>query len=154
LSDTQVRSRIAALVAIPAVFAFCWFYRDTMGGGPVLCPLRFFMGIPCPGCGLTRSFCCLIHLELWSAVKYHVLGPVVFCGMVLAVPYLACELARRRRITFLNPLLFSTKVAYLVGFGLISYHVVRLCLFFAGGGFPESNSVVGMIVLWVAGGLA
>ena len=146
-----MRVRIAAIVAILAVFAVSWFYRPAPSGGVNLCPLRFLLGVPCLACGLTRSFCSLAHFEFGAAVRHHLFGPLVFAGMTLAIPYLAWEVAVRRRLTFLNCVLFSTRVAYVLGFGLMFYHAGRLCVFFGSGGFPENDSVVGVIVLWVAG---
>lgn len=46
---------------------FC-FYR---------CPFLFLWGIPCPGCGMTRAFLALLHLDFAAAFYYHPLFPVV-----------------------------------------------------------------------------
>ena len=29
------------------------------------------VGLPCPGCGMTRAFFCLLHLDIKSAFYYH-----------------------------------------------------------------------------------
>jgi hypothetical protein len=44
--------------------------------GPPLCPFRLLTGLPCPGCGLTRSLVSLLHGDLSAAVLFHPLGPV------------------------------------------------------------------------------
>ena len=38
------------------------------------CPLRFFFGIPCPFCGMTRAFLCVLEGDLLfsSSVAYRV----------------------------------------------------------------------------------
>jgi len=40
-----------------------------------LCPTAFFLGIPCPGCGLTRATLALLHGDLRGALQLH---PLVF----------------------------------------------------------------------------
>jgi hypothetical protein len=44
--------------------------------GPPLCPFRLLTGLPCPGCGLTRSLVSLLHGDLSAAVLFHPLGPI------------------------------------------------------------------------------
>lgn len=35
------------------------------------CPIRFFTGISCPGCGMTRAIFELLHFDLKTALYYH-----------------------------------------------------------------------------------
>lgn len=46
------------------------------------CPIHYFTGIPCPGCGMTRAILSLLRLDLGGALYYH---PLVF---LLPVPVL------------------------------------------------------------------
>lgn len=41
------------------------------------CPFLLFWGIPCPGCGMTRAFIALLHLDIQAAFYYHPLFPLV-----------------------------------------------------------------------------
>jgi len=52
--------------------------------GPPLCPFRLLTGLPCPGCGLSRSLVSLLHGDLAAAVFFHPLGPVA-AGVLLAL---------------------------------------------------------------------
>ena len=65
-----------ALVGAGAVFVFL---------GPPFCPTALFLGIPCPGCGLTRATLALLRGDFARAFGFH---PLVF---VLA-PLFACAL--------------------------------------------------------------
>ena len=47
-----------------------------------LCPSAALLGIPCPGCGLTRATLALVHGDFAAALRFH---PLVF---VLAPVYL------------------------------------------------------------------
>lgn len=52
---------------------------------PVLCPFRLASGLPCPGCGLTRSFSALAHLDPGAAFAHHPFGPLLLVSMVVAL---------------------------------------------------------------------
>lgn len=52
---------------------------------PSLCPFHNLTGLPCPGCGLTRSFVCCAHGQITAAFAYHPLGPILFGGASLLV---------------------------------------------------------------------
>ena len=49
--------------------------------GPPMCPTALFLGIPCPGCGLTRATLALLRGDLGAALHFH---PLVFVLTPLA----------------------------------------------------------------------
>ena len=51
--------------------------------GPKICPLNHLVGIPCPFCGLTRSFLEIGQFNLVEAVKYHILGIPLFAAFLI-----------------------------------------------------------------------
>jgi hypothetical protein len=53
-------------------------------GLPALCPLKALTGVPCPGCGMTRSLVLSAHGQWAAALWYHPLGPLVFALLILA----------------------------------------------------------------------
>lgn len=59
-------------------------------------------GIPCPGCGLTRSFVLGVRLDP-AAFRLHRLGPLLLLLVVAQVPYRAWRLWRVRRPEDLPP---------------------------------------------------
>jgi hypothetical protein len=69
------------------------------GGLPVsLCVFYNVTGLPCPGCGLTRSLASISHLCLGEALRYHPFGPPIYALLVaLTVARFAGE-ARRARL--------------------------------------------------------
>ena len=46
----------------------------SQGAGVPICLFRYLTGLPCPGCGLTRSFSCILHGEFERGYEYHPFG--------------------------------------------------------------------------------
>lgn len=68
--------------------------------GPVLCPFRRLTGLPCPTCGLTRSWIAALHGRLGESVALHPLGPltlVAAAAMAAGIDDRAPALTRRLR---------------------------------------------------------
>ncbi len=101
-------------------------YAPWSQTGPVLCPMRLLTGLPCPGCGLTRSFCALVHGDVRNAIAFHLLGPALFLAVISGIPILFYEALTRRRVAWWNRLLYSKRSGYLMGAMLLTYHLARL----------------------------
>ena len=75
----------AALVLGPAGSS------DQAGGGvtlaghhlPEVCAFKRVTGLPCPGCGLTRSWVAAVHGDLAASLAFHRLGWLVLLYVVL-----------------------------------------------------------------------
>jgi hypothetical protein len=37
----------------------------------ITCPIRFFTGISCAGCGMSRAWIALLHMDFAAAFRYH-----------------------------------------------------------------------------------
>ena len=61
--------------------------------GPVLCLFRRVTGVPCPSCGLTRSWQALGHGRVSDSFRYHPFGPLT---VLLALWLVTDERAERR----------------------------------------------------------
>lgn len=93
--------------------------------GPVLCPFRALTGLPCPGCGLTRSWVYAAHgwwQESFAANAFGLL--VVAAVLVLAIVVVARRL-RRVAPPDLDRVL-KHPVALGIGVVWLGYAVVRL----------------------------
>jgi hypothetical protein len=51
-------------------------------GSPIVCPFRRATGLPCPACGLTRSWQAAAHLRVGESLGYHPLGAATLLGAV------------------------------------------------------------------------
>ena len=64
--------------------------------GPILCPFRLMTGLPCPGCGLTRSWIALVHGDISGSLAAHPFGGAfMFLGVALILA-VGVALIRRR----------------------------------------------------------
>jgi hypothetical protein len=64
---------VAAAVVLP---------RAVLRGSPVICPFRRVTGLPCPSCGLSRSWQAAAHFRLGDSLGDHPLGAATFLGGV------------------------------------------------------------------------
>ena len=55
--------------AIFFLFIVCYVIVASALG--IACPFRTLFGIPCAGCGMTRAWISVLHLDLASAFHYH-----------------------------------------------------------------------------------
>ena len=120
-----LRDRRVSLVVTAVAAAQVLGVATGVGGWP--CPLKTALGIPCPGCGLTRASVALLRGEFATAFRTHAFAPVLLLG-VLAFDVAALLPAARRDAfaEFVGRVERRTTVAYVVLAGLLVYWSVRL----------------------------
>jgi hypothetical protein len=80
--------RIATLGLLAGLFALA-VYSDFP-----LCPMASSLGIPCPGCGLTRATLALLHGDVGTALHFHPLVTVLAPLFITFVGTAAFDLVR------------------------------------------------------------
>jgi len=110
--------------ALPATF--------SVGGGDTICLLRRLTGMPCPTCGVTRSFRALGQGALAAAVRFHPLGPVYFAMLAVVMVRSAGIAVRGRQWLDRTARVMVRSLVLLVPATLLVY-AVRMWLFFASG---------------------
>jgi hypothetical protein len=133
-----VRWGILGFSSAPLLGAYCYNQGDKI---PFLvCPIRHFTGIPCPTCGMTRSFMAIARGDFSQAVNYHLFGLVLFVGFAIAIIHVILELATKRRITAFYCQVLGQKEFQLFGlFIFLSYYAFRLYQLWWTGDSPLSN---------------
>lgn len=111
-------------------------FFPTDGIGIDLCWFKNLTGLPCPGCGLTRSIACLAHLEFAKSLRYHPFGPVFFAGCVFLTLLLVSGAATRERIYgWLVVYDRPARWIYLgIVYSFIAFGLARLALVLIGSG--------------------
>jgi hypothetical protein len=91
------------------------------------CPIRHTLGIPCPGCGLSRAIAALLHGDWRTALERHAFAPVILAALVLLVGMaLLPEPARRRGIALVARFERLTGLTALLLVALVVYWLARL----------------------------
>jgi hypothetical protein len=124
-------TEVTAAIGVGGVAIAALLPTDGIEDGPVLCPFRALTGLPCPGCGLTRSWVYLMHGDIGSSLANNWFGPV----LILAVVVLAVVSVRSRlggkRPADLDKLVKSKVVLGLFAL-FITYGAMRLILTMTG----------------------
>jgi Protein of unknown function (DUF2752) len=133
-----------SLVALPLAVSLLnrWGVHLSLWG----CPLLQWIGVPCMGWGLTRSFQATARGDFAQAFDFHLFGPVLFVGFAIAALHWIIELYQGRSLqTFYRPWLQQRKF-WLLGFLVIfGYHLARLALLSSSGQLSQwfKVSIVG-----------
>jgi hypothetical protein len=88
-----------------------------------MCPFRLVTGLPCPGCGLTRSWVALLHGNLADSIRWHPLGPITVVVAVLLV------LGVHRRFPGLMERIYSREGTRAIAAVIIVVWLIRLPTF-------------------------
>lgn len=72
-----------AALAGAALLALLCLPHDLWAGLPDLCLFHRFLHLPCPTCGLTRSWAALLHGEFGASFRFHLLGPPLLAGLAI-----------------------------------------------------------------------
>jgi hypothetical protein len=95
-------SRLLALyglVMLTGVFVVSVWLNPPGGDYFTICGFKNLTGLPCPGCGLTHSFCALGKGHLLAAFGFNLLGPMLFLIFALVWFRSACVLLNKTSIS-------------------------------------------------------
>ena len=84
-------------IAAIGLLAAALLPRAWIEAGPSFCPFRLWSGLPCPGCGLTRSVVALAHGDLAASLYFHPLGVAIVAGLLVVAAAELVLAARRLR---------------------------------------------------------
>jgi hypothetical protein len=119
------RYLMIGLCSFPLVASFRLAGGGSLGTFP--CPFRHWLGVICPGCGLTRSFVALAQGDLGRSVAYHAFGPLLFAGMTVALVHCLWELWLGRHLDlFYGRWLAARSGQILMVASFLVYYLLRL----------------------------
>jgi len=102
-----------------------------------LCPFKMLSGLPCPGCGITKSMVYCYEGDLYKSFSFHAFGPFLILFCMIAIVVLLLELYTQKE--YGNSIVYHRKGAYFLAGVLIVYHIIRLVYFIKNNDF---NSIL------------
>lgn len=74
------KSLIIVLIILLIIYGICYLFTGT--GFP--CIFNKITNLYCPGCGITRMFVSIFHLEIYQAFRFN---PLLFILLILSILY-------------------------------------------------------------------
>lgn len=118
-------AEVVAAGGVAAIGVAFLLSPDHIEDGPVLCPFRALTGLPCPGCGLTRSWVYAAHGWWRESFAANAFGLVLMAAVVLLAAVVVVRRVRRRPPPVLDKAL-RHPLALGVGALWLAYALVRL----------------------------
>lgn len=134
----QVNRKIYGIIGAIAslVIPFIIMYTDPhVESSQSICPMKLLTGLPCPGCGITKSFISLYKGDIIKSLSYNFLGPLAVFLCFATIIVLMIEIITGRE--YFNRVLYSKKVAIIAGISLGIYHLFRTIYFISTHTFVE-----------------
>jgi hypothetical protein len=96
-------------------------------GLPSICIFYDLTGLPCPGCGLTRSFVSFAHGHLLEALRWNIFGPPLWLFFAfLCLRTIATLTTKKDIFPFDRKLINRSSIAAFAG--LIIFDIIRIAL--------------------------
>ena len=121
----RIRFGFLGLCCTPVVGTY--FYNQGYRLSFLICPIKHWTGIPCPTCGMTRSFMAIVRGDWTEAFSEHLFGPFLFFGFCIIAIHLTLELLTNHKIIAFYVKVIRKRKLQLVSFLLVmSYYALRL----------------------------
>ena len=125
-----------ALIILAVPFIIMFLNPDgDLNTKQSLCSLKLITGLPCPGCGITKSIIALYEGNIYKSLVYHMFGPAVLLYCIMTIFY--SILSRIRKKEYLAYYLYSMRTGYIIASTLGVYHFFRLINFLSIHSFDQ-----------------
>lgn len=115
------------IVALLSVAVCAWVALSTIGTNMWHCPLRSTLGVPCPGCGLTRAMVQLIQGNWEAAISLHAFAPIVMAmGILVAAGSALPARPRKPLVARVTDFERRTGITALLILSALAYWILRI----------------------------
>ncbi|HXU07566.1 MAG TPA: DUF2752 domain-containing protein [Blastocatellia bacterium] len=130
---------VFALAGLSVLFLVSAFFKPSTGEYFTICGFKNLTGLPCPGCGLTHSFCALTQGDIAGAFAFNLLGPLLYLALiVLWIRSMCVLLDRTEMVRHYDEFAarFSLVRMYAIAFAV--YGIVRIAYLLMFDPLPQS----------------
>ena len=100
----RILSGVTALGMLGSAFGV-WYFDPSNESFFPICPLFSLTGFACPGCGMTRAMHSLVHGDVYTAIDYNILSPIVFILLFVIFTSLSLKAIRGSGLAYRPPTL-------------------------------------------------
>ena len=134
--DRRRRTAWLVLAGLSIVYLISVFYSPEQPGPDgryfTICAFKNATSLPCPGCGLTHSFCALGKGDISSAARFNLMGPPLFLLSILFWLRSAFVLAGwEERARALDRVVARFRIVWVFLIALVVFGVVRIIFLLA-----------------------
>ncbi|MCF0165653.1 MAG: DUF2752 domain-containing protein [Bacteroidales bacterium] len=97
--------------------------------GQSFCPFMMLTGLPCPGCGITKSIVSIYQGQFLQSLQYHIMGIPYVAACILILIVLPAELLCGRQLMG-RKWLFNKSLTFALAAVLMIWHTCRLVRLF------------------------
>ncbi len=116
----------AILVIIFPLYIYLFDF-DHISTEQSLCPIKMATGLPCPGCGITKSIVFFYNGDIQKSLNYHLFGPFLLLFSISTIILMSIEIIVDKQ--FLRSIINNLKIAYFLGIVFSIYHIIRVVIF-------------------------
>jgi len=124
LSSDARLGRLSLGLALAAA-AGSTLFLQSVGALLPTCVFHELTGVSCLTCGLTRSLEAAAHGDVMRAMQFHLLGPFILAGILMACIACAAEAVAGRRIVLLRQARWQRHMFLVVAGIWVVYGVAR-----------------------------
>lgn len=132
---------VFAIAGLFIVFLVSILFNPPAGDYFTVCGFKNFTGLPCPGCGLTHSFCALAKGAVADAFAFNALGPPLFLVLFVIWIRSGFVLLNRANVVRLFDRVagrFNLVRAFAIAFGVYGVARIVYVLFYNPAIFDQS----------------
>lgn len=114
------------------VFLVSFLFRLPAGDYFTICGFKSLTNLPCPGCGLTHSFCALGKGDIADAFAFNLLGPPLFFVLFLLWVRSGCVLLNgTAAVQRLDRMAGRLNIVRAFAIGFVVYGIARIAYLIA-----------------------